>query len=120
MPDDTGAFRLPRVVKSLGWVSLFTDVATEMVYPLLPTFIRSIGGGAEALGLMEGVAESVNAVVKWLSGRSRAVARDRDSHSRPHRQGGPIRPAGFARRWCGSQGAARSRLRVPQHDGQHR
>ncbi len=65
--DRTG---LPRVVKSLGWVSLFTDVATEMVYPLLPAFLRSIGAGAEALGLMEGVAESVSALVKWLSGRS--------------------------------------------------
>lgn len=62
--------RLPRVVKSLGWVSLFTDVATEMVYPLLPAFLKSIGAGAEALGLMEGTAESVSALVKWLSGRS--------------------------------------------------
>jgi len=62
--------RLPRVVKSLGWVSLFTDVATEMVYPLLPAFLKTIGAGAETLGLMEGTAESVSALVKWLSGRS--------------------------------------------------
>jgi MFS family permease len=62
--------RLPRVVKSLGWVSLFTDVATEMVYPLLPAFLKSIGAGAKALGLMEGTAESVSALVKWVSGRS--------------------------------------------------
>jgi MFS family permease len=66
-PPDT---RLPRVVKSLGWVSLFTDVATEMVYPLLPAFLKSIGAGAQTLGLMEGTAESVSALVKWLSGRS--------------------------------------------------
>jgi MFS family permease len=64
-----GAYELPRVVKSLGWVSLFTDVATEMAYPLLPAFLVSIGAGASALGLMEGVAESVSAVVKWFSGR---------------------------------------------------
>jgi len=49
--------RLPRVVKSLGWVSLLTDVASEMIYPLLPVLLRSIGAGAQALGLMEGVAE---------------------------------------------------------------
>lgn len=65
-----GEYRLPRVVKTLGWVSLLNDVATEMVYPLLPAFLKSIGAGAEALGLMEGTAESVGALVKWLSGRS--------------------------------------------------
>jgi MFS family permease len=70
MSDEQRSFRLPRVVKSLGWVALFTDVATEMVYPLLPVFLRSIGAGAQALGLMEGVAESVSAAVKWFSGRS--------------------------------------------------
>ncbi len=61
---------LPRVVKNLGWVSLFTDVATEMVYPLLPVFLQSMGAGAQALGLVEGIAESVGAAVKWLAGRS--------------------------------------------------
>src|SRR5580704_7545839 len=75
MPEGAGTHQtqstaLPRVVKSLGWVSLFTDVATEMVYPLLPAFLKSIGAGAGALGLMEGTAESVSALVKWLSGRS--------------------------------------------------
>ncbi len=69
MPDEVRPFQLPRVVKSLGWVSLFTDVATEMVYPLLPVFLESIGAGAQALGLMEGIAESVSAAVKWFSGR---------------------------------------------------
>src|ERR1700678_2599938 len=61
---------LPRVVKSLGWVSLLTDVASEMIYPLLPVLLRSIGAGAQALGVMEGVAESVSAGVKWFSGRA--------------------------------------------------
>src|SRR5580692_8786899 len=70
MLEEVRPFRLPRVVKSLGWVSLLTDVATEMVYPLLPVFLRSIGAGAQALGLMEGIAESVSAAVKWFSGRS--------------------------------------------------
>ncbi len=61
--------RLPRQVKSLGWVSLLTDVATEMVYPLLPIFLQSLGAGAFALGWMEGIAESVSAGIKWLAGR---------------------------------------------------
>ena len=68
MSNEERQFRLPRMVKSLGWVALFTDVATEMVYPLLPVFLRSIGAGAQALGLIEGLAESVSAAVKWLFG----------------------------------------------------
>jgi hypothetical protein len=45
---------------AFGWVSLFTDVATEMVYPLLPVFLQSIGAGAQALGLMEGIEVTVD------------------------------------------------------------
>ena len=70
MADQATPEQLPRQVKNLGWVSLFTDVATEMVYPLLPVFLASIGAGVGALGVMEGVAESVSAAVKWVSGRS--------------------------------------------------
>ena len=69
-PEDNARFQLPRQVKSLGWVSLATDVATEMVYPLLPVFLQSMGAGAQALGLMEGIAEGVSAAVKWFAGRS--------------------------------------------------
>jgi len=62
----------PKVVVRLGWVSLFTDAATEMIYPLLPAFLRaltgSVRGGAAWLGVMEGVAESVSAAVKWWAG----------------------------------------------------
>jgi MFS family permease len=70
MSADAPPFQLPGQVKSLGWVSLLTDVATEMVYPLLPVFLVSLGAGAQTLGLMEGVAESVSATVKWVAGRS--------------------------------------------------
>ncbi|CAN5178485.1 MFS transporter [soil metagenome] len=59
---------LPTVVWRIGWVSLFTDAATDMVYPLLPAFLRSIGGGARWLGIVEGVAEAVAALVKWRTG----------------------------------------------------
>ena len=66
MPDR----RLPGVVKILAWVSLLNDVATEMAYPLLPAFLRSIGAGAESLGMVEGVAESVSSLFKWIAGRA--------------------------------------------------
>ena len=62
--------RLPRPVWMLGWVSFFTDTASEMVYPLLPLFLtRVLGAGAMSLGIIEGVAEAANSVLKILSGR---------------------------------------------------
>ena len=54
----------------LGWASLFTDAATEMIYPLLPVYLsRVLGAGAVSLGLIEGVAEGVNSLLRILSGR---------------------------------------------------
>jgi MFS family permease len=41
-----------------------------MAYPLLPAFLLSIGAGSVTLGVMEGVAESVSALVKWITGRA--------------------------------------------------
>lgn len=50
-------------------VSLFTDMASEMIYPLLPTFLALVlGAGAISLGLIEGVAESTAALLKLASG----------------------------------------------------
>src|SRR5438046_2861815 len=61
---------LPRPVWQLGWVSLFTDAGTEMIYPLLPVFLSSVlGAGAVSLGVIEGVAEGINSVLKVVSGR---------------------------------------------------
>src|SRR5438445_169975 len=40
-----------------------------MVVPLLPAFLVSIGGGAEALGVIEGAAEATASLFKYLSGR---------------------------------------------------
>ncbi|MEO8797730.1 MAG: MFS transporter [Polyangiaceae bacterium] len=53
----------------VGWAALFNDIATEMAYPLLPALLLALGSGAAALGWMEGVAESLSAMVKWWSGR---------------------------------------------------
>jgi MFS family permease len=62
--------RLPRPVWQLGWVSFFTDTASEMVYPLMPLFLtRVLGAGAMSLGVIEGVAEAANSVLKIVSGR---------------------------------------------------
>src|SRR5688572_20521049 len=54
----------------LGWVSFFTDTASEMVYPLLPLFLtRVLGASAMSLGVIEGVAEAANSILKVWSGR---------------------------------------------------
>ncbi len=60
--------RVPTVVKRLGWVSFFTDVGSEMIYPLLPALLLSFGGTAVWLGAMEGIAEGLSALVKWRIG----------------------------------------------------
>ena len=63
-------FDLPREVWLLGWVSFFTDTATEMIYPLLPLFLtRVIGASAMSLGVIEGIAEAANSALKIVSGR---------------------------------------------------
>jgi MFS family permease len=59
----------------LSFVSLFTDLSTEMIYPLVPGFIRSLGGSNFLVGVIEGIAESTAALGKalfgWLSDRLR-------------------------------------------------
>jgi MFS family permease len=60
--------KLPKAVWRLGWVSFFTDVATEMSYPLLPAFLATMGAAGVWLGWVEGVAESVSAFVKYFAG----------------------------------------------------
>ena len=62
--------RLPRQVKLFGAVSLLNDFASEMIYPLLPAFVTGVlGGGAVALGALDGAADAAAAFVKLVSGR---------------------------------------------------
>jgi MFS family permease len=62
--------RLPRQVKLFGVVSLLNDFASEMVYPLLPAFVTGVlGGGAMALGALDGAADAAAALVKFGAGR---------------------------------------------------
>lgn len=62
-------FGLSKNVWSLGWVSLFNDIASEMIYPLLPLFLTQVlGAGIIFVGLIEGIAESVSSFLKLFSG----------------------------------------------------
>lgn len=62
--------RVPRDVKVFGAASFFTDVASDMVRPLLPFFLSQVlrAGGTE-LGLIEGSADAASSLLKLLSGR---------------------------------------------------
>lgn len=54
---------------ALGVVSLFNDISSEMIYPLLPLFITSVlGAGASVLGAIEGVAEAFLSLTNLSSG----------------------------------------------------
>jgi MFS family permease len=60
--------KIPHAVIMLGLVSLFTDVASEMIYPLVPVYIAALGSGAILLGIIEGVAETTASMLKLISG----------------------------------------------------
>jgi MFS family permease len=62
-------FGISKNVFVLGLVSFFNDVASEMVYPIIPIFLTSILGAPVAIvGLIEGVAESTASLLKVVSG----------------------------------------------------
>ncbi len=66
----------------LALASLFADIATEMLYPVLPVFLtQTLGASGSVVGLIEGVAQAVQNIVQgfsgWLSdriGRRKPVA----------------------------------------------
>ncbi len=71
LPDistETASTDLRRNVRIFGATSFFNDTATEMAYWILPAFLVSLGAGPAALGLIEGIAESVASFAKLFSG----------------------------------------------------
>ncbi len=58
-----------RNVFALGFVSFFTDISSEMVFSLLPTFLLGLPGSSRAvLGLIEGTAEALSYALRAVSG----------------------------------------------------
>ena len=59
----------------LGLVSFFTDISSEMLYPIIPIFLTTVlAAPMSIVGLIEGIAESTASILKvvsgWLSDRS--------------------------------------------------
>ncbi len=69
MVEKKHPFGIPRNVAAMGLVSLFNDIASEMIYPVLPIFLTAtLGAPIAAVGLIEGFAECVASIFKVVSG----------------------------------------------------
>ena len=67
--EDSPASGKLRNVYTLGLVSLLTDISSEMVFSVLPTFLLSLpGSSVELLGLIEGAAEGLSYALRSVSG----------------------------------------------------
>jgi MFS family permease len=60
---------LNRSILLLGFVSLFTDISSEMLYPVLPVYLKSIGYTALWIGILEGLAEATAGLSKGYFGK---------------------------------------------------
>lgn len=61
--------KLPRNVLAISLVSLLNDASSEIIYPLLPIFLAtSLGASAGAIGMIEGLAESISSLLKLVAG----------------------------------------------------
>lgn len=70
MPDDRPRpSRLPATVVGLGLVSLLTDLSSEAIFPLLPAFLVTLGASNSFIGVVEGAADLVANVLKYITGR---------------------------------------------------
>jgi len=60
---------ITRPVYILSAVSLFTDMASEMIYPILPIYLKTIGFSIVLIGVLEGVAEATAGLSKGYFGK---------------------------------------------------
>ncbi|MBL8003098.1 MAG: MFS transporter [Flavobacteriales bacterium] len=64
---------MPRLITRTVWilslVSLFTDTASEMLYPVMPIYLKSIGFSIVLIGVLEGLAEATAGLSKGYFGQ---------------------------------------------------
>lgn len=60
---------ITRTVWILSLVSLFTDTASEMLYPIMPIYLKSIGFSIVLIGVLEGFAEAAAGLSKGYFGK---------------------------------------------------
>ncbi len=60
---------ITRTVWALSLVSLFTDTASEMLYPIMPIYLKTIGFSIVLIGVLEGFAEATAGLSKGYFGK---------------------------------------------------
>ncbi len=60
---------ITRTIWILSFVSFFTDIATEMLYPVIPVYLQSIGFSVILIGVLEGFAEAASGLSKGYFGK---------------------------------------------------
>src|SRR5437764_280231 len=61
--------KISRTVWVLSLISLFTDIASEMLYPVMPLYLKQIGYTAIFIGVLEGVCEAIAGISKGYFGQ---------------------------------------------------
>lgn len=64
----SGSRIITKTIWQLSFISLFTDMASEMLYPVLPLYLKEAGYTFLAIGLLEGIAEAVAGLCKGYFG----------------------------------------------------
>ncbi len=60
---------ITKTVWILSLVSLFTDTASEMLYPIMPIYLKTIGFSIVLIGILEGLAEATGGLSKGYFGK---------------------------------------------------
>ncbi len=60
---------ITKTVWTLSLISLFTDTASEMLYPILPVYLKTIGFSVFLIGILEGLAEAIAGISKGYFGK---------------------------------------------------
>lgn len=68
---------ITKTVWILSLVSLFTDIASEMLYPIMPIYLKSIGFSIVLIGILEGMAEATAGISKGYFGKLSDVSEKR-------------------------------------------
>ncbi|MGJ4745269.1 MFS transporter [Leptospira sp. SA-E8] len=61
--------KITKAVWVLSFISLFTDVSSEMLYPIMPLYLKSIGFSVVLIGVLEGFAEAIAGLSKGYFGK---------------------------------------------------
>lgn len=60
---------ITRTVLLLSIVSFFGDISSELLYPIMPLYLKSIGMGALYIGVLEGLADAIAGISKTYFGK---------------------------------------------------